>query len=358
MIITIPRLCAWVAIVTAFFFGSLQLGASNVTSSCTVVQPVTDSTSTASNQPSPALAAKLKKTRKYELDRIGQRNMGKGVNLYSLEKERSLGAKMAAAVDLETIAASDGMIKDYLNRLGQKSVRSSDAQFPFIIKVIDSKNPTVFSLPGGFLYIDVGLLLDVDSEAELAGLMAHEIAHSVARHATRIATRRFALDLLLSFPITRMIGPWALPVRQLGMAPIEKKLYRDSEFEADLLGIEYQFAAGYDPQAYVEVLEKLDHDELETHARASNRPKPGFLSRLNQNLAHTYSDYPATEQRILKLQGEISTLLPCRDNYIVDTDEFQEAKAQLGAARLVLERRRPGDKKDGGPVLERHPSSK
>jgi predicted Zn-dependent protease len=263
---------------------------------------------------------------------------------------------MAAAVDMATIAASDEKIKDYLNRLAQKIVRSSDAQFPFIVKVIDSKNPTIFSLPGGYLYVDVGLLLNVDSEAELAGLMAHEIAHSVARHATRLATRRFALDILLSFPISRMIGPWALPARQLGLAPIEKKFFRDSEFEADLLGIEYQFAAGYDPQAYVEVLEKLDHDELETHARASNRPKPGFFNRLNQDLAHTYSDYPATEQRILRLQDEISTLLPCRDNYVVDTDEFQEAKTQLGAARLVLERRHAGDGKNNGPVLERHPS--
>ena len=355
MIITVARLCAWVAIWTTFFLGALQLSASNQSSSCTAVTPATGSTSVPLSEGTPPpVAAKLRKTHKYDFNRIGQRNMGKGANLYSLEKERSLGAKLAATVDMQTISAADGKIKDYLNRLGQKIVRSSDAQFPFTIKVIDSKNPTIFSLPGGFLYIDETLLLSVDSEAELAGLMAHEIAHGVARHATRLATRRFALDLIVSFPIARLIGPWALPARQLGLAPIEKKFSRDSEFEADLLGIEYQFAASYDPQAYLEVLEKLDHDEIET---ASTRPKSGFFGRLNQNLGHTYSDYPATEQRILRLQGEISTLLPCRDNYIVDTDEFQEAKAQLGAAHLVLERRRSGEGKNNGPVLERHPSS-
>ena len=349
---TIRWLCTGVVIWTAFFFGALQVGASNVSPSCTV-KPATGSSSGPSNESAPPLEGKLRKPPKYDINRIGQRNMGKGMNLYSLEKERAFGARMAAAVDMETISASDSKIKDYLSRLGQKIVRSSDAQFPFVIKVIDSKNPTIFSLPGGFLYIDVALLLSVDSEAELTGLMAHEIAHGVARHATRLATRHFALNVLLSFPITRIIGPWALPARQLGLAPIEKKFSRDSEFEADLLGIEYQYAAGYDPQAYLEVLEKLDHDEIETHTRAS---KLGFFAQLNQNIAHSYSDYPATEKRILRLQSAISTLLPCRGDYVVDTDEFQEAKAQLGATRLVLQRRRAGGGKNNGPVLERHPS--
>jgi predicted Zn-dependent protease len=353
---TIPCVCARFAVWTAFFFGVLQVSASSVSSACTAVKPATDPNSRPSNKSAPPSEGELRKLRKYDPSRIGQRSLGKGMNLYSLEKERSLGARMAAAVDRETISASDAKIKDYLNRLGQKIVRSSDAQFPFIIKVIDSKDPTIFSLPGGFLYIDIGLLLNLDSEAELTGLMAHEIAHSVARHGTRLATRHFALNLLLSFPVTRMIGPWALPVRQLGLAPVEKKFFRDSEFEADLLGIEYQYAAGYDPQAYLEALERLDHDEIETRARASNKANPGFLTRLNQNLAHSYSDYPATEQRILRLQTEISTLLPCREDYVVDTDEFQEAKALLGATRLVLERHRASDGKNNGPVLERHPS--
>jgi predicted Zn-dependent protease len=264
---------------------------------------------------------------------------------------------MAAAVNMETRSATDVKTTDYLNRLGQKIVRNSDAQFPFTIQVLDSKNPTIFSLPGGFLYVDVALLLDLDSEAELAGLMAHEIAHAVARHGTRFATRRFALNILLSFPIERIIGPLALPARQIGLAPLEKKFTRGSEFEADLLGIEYQYAAGYDPQAYVEALEKLDNEEIKARAHESNRPKPGFFARLDQHLARLYADYPPTELRIVRLQTEISTLLPCRDYYVVDTDEFQEVKRQLLADRLVLRRRRLGDNSNNGAVLLRHPSS-
>jgi Zn-dependent protease with chaperone function len=347
----------WAAVGLAFAFGILPANASDLPLSCSAttvetrpgaVSPVTLT--------DPGRETNPKNLRKYDVGRIGQRTIGKGLNLYSLEKERSLGARMAAAVDMETRSSTDVKAKDYLNRLGQKIVRNSDAQFPFTVKVLDSKNPTIFSLPGGFLYVDVTLLLDLDSEAELAGLMAHEIAHSVARHGTRLATRSFALNALLSFPIERMIGPLALPARQIGLAPLEKKFARGSEFEADLLGIEYQYAAGYDPQAYIEALEKLDNAEIKERARAKNLPKPGLFARLDQRLAHLYADYPPTELRIARLQTEISTLLPCRDNYVVDTDEFQEVKGQLLADQLVLHRRRPGSS-NNGPVLLRHPSS-
>jgi Zn-dependent protease with chaperone function len=342
-----------------FLFGVLQVNASDVSSSCTAV---TDGRSTSSAALPPQIGirskSKSKHSKKYDVSRIGERNIGKGINLYSLMKERSLGQAKAAEIDSQTRFVTDPEIKDYLTRLGQKIVRKSDAEVPFTIKVIDSKNPTIFSLPGGFLYVDATLILEVDNEAQLAGLIAHEVAHVAARHSTRLATRRYVLDALLTLPVERIIGPAALLAREIGLVPLEKRFNRGSEFEADLLGIEYQYAAGYDPQAYLEALEKLDNTEVQTGARSSHPlPKAGFFRQLSRHMARAYADYPTTESRVLRLQQEISALLPCRDDYVLDTSEFQEVKAQLGADRLLLYRRRPGDSANNGAVLLRHPAS-
>ena len=265
-----------------------------------------------------------------------------------------MGESMAAAVDRQTKAVTDPKIKDYIVRLGQKIVRNSDARIAFTIKVIDSANPTTFSLPGGFLYVDEGLLLDVESEAELVGLMAHEIAHVVARHATRFATRKDALDAL-SIPASRLIGPAGIPARQMGLLPLERKVNRQYEFEADLLGLEYQYALGYDPEAYIRVLEKLDSDGIQKRAReARDNPNPDFVDRMYIHIGRSFSPYPPTEQRIARLQKQIPKLLPCKGDYVVDTSEFQEVKGLLGAQRLVLRRPHAGESSNG-PVLERRP---
>jgi Zn-dependent protease with chaperone function len=299
---------------------------------------------------------KTKNSGKYDVDRIGQRDISKGVNLYSLQKERALGESMAAAIDRRTKFVVDPDINDYVNRVGQKIARNSDAEVPFIIKVIDSPDLNVFSLPGGFLYVDKGLIMEVDSEAELAGLMAHEIAHVAARHATRFATQKSAWNLI-SVPLASL-GPAGLGARQIGPLRL-KKFSRDAELEADLLGMEYQYAAGYDPQAFVDALEKLHSKEIWMRARANAQPKVGFLARmpLPHQIAQAYASYPPTEDRILKVQMEISTLLPGRDDYIFDTSEFQEVKAKIARAdRPILRRHRPGDSLANGPVLHRHPS--
>jgi Zn-dependent protease with chaperone function len=351
---TYARLATW----TFFLICVLQVNALDVSSSCTPAGngPSSDSLSS-TDQAAPGSERKPENPGKYDIDRIGQRNIGKGINLYSLEKERELGEAMAAVIDRQVRFATDPAVKDYVNRLGQKIVRSSDAQVPFSIKVIDSKNPTTFSLPGGFLYIDIALIMDVDDEAELAGLMAHEIAHVTARHATRLATRKDALDLLQSLPVAAIIGPSTVAAGQIGIVPVERKFNREFEYEADLLGVEYQYAAGYDPQAYIDALEKLDSDELQKHARESrNNPKPDWVDRMYIHIGRSFALYPPMEARILRLQSEISKLLPQRNNYVLDTGEFQEVKAQLGAERLVLRRPRHGDSASG-PTLERRPPS-
>lgn len=335
----------------------LRLEASDVPASCPSNGAGHTSRSASSTRPpASGTEAKTKKSGKYDVDCIGQRSIEDGVNLYSLEKERSIGQAMAAAIDLHTKFVDDPDINDYVNRLGQKIARNSDAQVQFTIKVIDSPNFTTFGLPGGFLYVDKGLIMEVDSEAELAALMAHEIAHVAARHATRLATQKSAWNFI-SVPLASL-GPAGLVARQIGPLSL-KKFSRDAELEADLLGMEYQYAAGYDPQAFVDALEKLHSKEIRMRARANAQPKVGFLARmpLPDQIARAYASYPPTEERILKVQMEISTLLPGRDDYVFDTSEFQEVRAKIARAdRPILRRHRPGDSLANGPVLHPHPS--
>jgi len=262
---------------------------------------------------------KRKVPSKYDINHIGDRGVGNGANKYSLERERKLGHALAQDVDLSSKLVTDPMITEYVNRLGQRIVGNSDAQIPVTIKVIESDEINAFTLPGGYLYVDTGLILAADNEAELAGLMAHEVAHVAARHATRTETRmrnwRYA----------------SIPLVFGGLAGVAKpmlfmKFGRDAEQEADLLGLEYEYAAGYDPQAFIQFFERLHTKEKQ-----------------KQNLvAKAFATHPATEDRIRRGQKEISCLLPDKAEYVVDTSEFQEVKARvanLTHKRPVLHRR-------------------
>jgi beta-barrel assembly-enhancing protease len=313
------------------------------------------SPASSTSQPAPGSEEKTEKSGKYDVNRIGQRSIGHGVNVYSLQKERALGEAMASAIDHGTRFVVDPDINEYISRLGQKIARNSDAQVAFTIKVIDSPDLRIFGLPGGFLYVDKGLIMEVDSEAELAGLMAHEIAHVAARHATRFATRKYAWNVL-SIPIACLSGPAALGTKQIGPLTL-KKFSRDAEIEADLLGIEYQYAAGYDPQTFVEALEKLQTKDTQIRARIAKALPAAGKVPLHDQIARAFANYPPTEERIQKAQTEISALLPSRNDYVFDTSEFQEVKAKLAwTDRPILRRHRAGDGPTNGPVLHRLPS--
>jgi len=315
-----------------------------------------DSNSASSTSPSsPISEQKPKKSDKYDVNRIGQRSVGHGVNLYSEQKERALGEALASAIDRGAKFVTDVDVNEYIRRLAQKIVRFSDAEIAFTIKVIDSPGLQIFALPGGFLYVDKGLIMEVDSEAELAGLMAHEIAHVAARHATRFATRRYAWNIL-SIPLTYLSGPASLATREIAPFTL-KKFSRDTEIEADLLGVEYQYAAGYDPQAFVVALEKLHSRDMQIRARVEKALPIVTKVPLRDQIAHVFSNYPPTEERIQKLQTEISEFLPDRNDYVVDTSEFENVKTKLTwANRPILRRHRPGDGPTNGPILRRHPS--
>jgi predicted Zn-dependent protease len=272
---------------------------------------------------------------KYNVSLIGQRNVGSGLDFYSLDREIALGRSLANEVESSAKLVTDPIVTEYVNRIGQNLVRNSDARVPFTIKVLDNEEVNAFALPGGFFYVDSGLILAADNEAELAGVMAHEIAHVAARHATKNMTRAQIWNLA-SVPLIFVGGPVAYAVAEVAGLAVPLgflKFSRDAEREADLLGLEYDYASGYDPQAFVQFFEKLNIE----------KKKPNFVAK-------AFATHPMNVERIEDAQSEIRKYLPDRPEYVVDTSEFQSVKARL----MMLEngRRLGGKSSDPGrPVL-------
>jgi len=273
-------------------------------------------------------------------DQIGNRKVDNGPNLYSIEKEIALGKQLAAEVERQAKIIDDPVIAEYVNRLGQNLVRNSDAKVPFTIKVIDTEDVNAFALPGGFFYVNSGLIMKADSEAELAGVMAHEIAHVAARHGTRQATKS-ELAQLMTIPLI-FYGGWAgFGARQAASVAIPISFLQFSkayESEADKLGLQYMYKAGYDPNAFVDFFEKLQTLE---------KKKPGTMAKV-------FSDHPPTGSRIVAVQKNIQEYLKERPEYVITTSEFNDVKARL----LAMHNRRPDEKMDPNkPRLVRKPGS-
>src|ERR1700719_4204238 len=228
---------------------------------------------------------------KKDPDEIGNRNVSGKVNFYSLEKEIALGKGLAQQVERQAKIINDPVIAEYVNRVGQNLVRNSDAKVPFTIKVIDSEEVNAFALPGGFFFVNSGLILKADNEAELAGVMAHEIGHVAARHGTRQATRGEIAQLGM-IPLIFMGGWTGYGIYQAAsvLVPVGfLKFSRAMESEADLLGLEYMYKAGYDPTAFVDFFEKIETLE---------KRKPGTVAKV-------FSTHPPTDSRIQAAQMRI-----------------------------------------------------
>lgn len=302
----------------------------------------TQNSATASTEPKPIEQKKdvdVKPGSKDDVDAIGNRNMGgKGLgNWYSLEKEIRMGKEFAAQIESSVKLVQDPAVSEYVNRIGQNLVRNSDARVPFTIKVIDSDEINAFALPGGFFYVNSGLILAADDEAEMAGVMAHEIAHVAACHAARQNTRGNIMNMA-SIPLIFVgggIGYAGYEAAGLALPLTYLHFSRNFESEADYLGLQYMYKSGYDPQAFIAFFEKV---------QAQEKKKPGTLAK-------AFATHPQTPDRIEKSQEEISRILPARPQYVVSTSEFDDVKARLAA---IENRRKMVDQKDKNkPSLRR-----
>jgi beta-barrel assembly-enhancing protease len=287
-----------------------------------------------------AWADDKKKNPKDDPDAIGNRDVGTGVNFYSLEKEIAIGKQLAQEVERQAKIIDDPVIAEYVNRVGQNIVRNSDAKVPFTIKVLDTEEINAFALPGGFFFVNSGLILKADNEAELAGVMAHEIAHVAARHGTKQATKADLIQIG-TIPLIFMGGWTGYAIRQgmnLAIPMGFLTFSRAAEREADHLGLQYLYKAGYDPTAFVDFFEKIETLE---------KKKPGTIAKV-------FSTHPMNDDRIKAAQDEIQKDLNPKPEYVVNTSEFNDVKGRLG---MLHNRRKVEPDDPNRPRLRRAPGS-
>jgi predicted Zn-dependent protease len=246
---------------------------------------------------------------------IGNRKVDRGLNFYTIGQEIALGKQLAIEVEKQAKILGDPIVSEYVNRLGQNLVRNSDITFPVAFKVIESDQINAFTLPGGFIFINTGLMKLSANEAELASALAHELGHSAARHATRQASRNKVISMG-TVPLVLLGGLPGLAAQQaarLAMPMAFLKFSREFETEADLLGLEYLWKAGYDPNATIDLFEAMESTE---------RRQPGSVAKL-------FRSHPLTPDRIEKTQKNIDTLLPHRDQYVVNSSEYEDVRTRL-----------------------------
>ncbi|HSR70048.1 MAG TPA: M48 family metallopeptidase [Acidobacteriota bacterium] len=281
-----------------------------------------------------------------DVENIGNRNINGRIaglfpNFVSLEREVQLGAQVAQQFEQTARLVEDPVVVEYVDRVGQEIVRNSDAKVPFVIRVVDTDEVNAFALPGGYFYVNKGLILESDNEAELAGVMAHEIAHVAARHATERMTKGQLLQFA-AIPALFVGGYWTqYGIRSalgMGLNLSLLGITRKSEAEADQLGTQYLWNTGYDPHGFITFFEKL---------QAREKNKPG-------KFASFWRTHPPVDSRIEKVQEEIS-FLPPKDEYILNTSDFEKVKARL----IAMDNKRitPGSGQDEGgskrPTLKR-----
>jgi beta-barrel assembly-enhancing protease len=261
------------------------------------------------------LAGAGKKDSKKDPSGIGSRRVDRGINFYSVQQEIALGKQLEIEVEKQARIVDDPAISEYVNRLGQDLARNSDVTFPVAFKVIESDEINAFTLPGGFIFINTGLIKLSANEAELASALAHELGHSAARHATRQASRNRIASLGL-IPLAVFGGPIGLAAREAVGAVMPMaflRFSREFETEADLLGLEYLWKSGYDPTASIDLFEAMESNE---------RRQPGSVSKL-------FRSHPMTPDRIEKTQKNIDSLLPARNEYVINTSEYEDIRARL-----------------------------
>ena len=254
---------------------------------------------------------------------IGDRNVGNCLNLYSIQKEMALGQQLAREVTRQSKILDDPIISEYVNRVGQNLARNSDAKVPFTFQVIDGDEVNAFALPGGYVFIYTGLIKVASEEDELAGALAHEIAHVAARHMTCQATKSQIAGVAGAIPGVFLGGWTGYAVRQAASAAIPMTFLsftRHDESEADYLGVQYMYAAGYDPTGAIGIFEKLE---------SMLKTKPSAVAKV-------LATHPMDSDRIDRTEKEIQRILPSKPEYLVTTSEYRGMRERL----ITLENRR------------------
>ncbi len=297
-----------------------------------------------------AFAGDDTKNKKNDPNQIGDREVGKCLNFYSVEKEMALGKQLAEEVARQAKIVDDPIVAEFINRLGQNLARNSDAKVPFSFKVVEDDNPNAFAFPGGYIFVHTGLIKIADEEDELAAAMAHEIAHVAARHLTCRATQN-QMARIGTIPLGVLLGGLGgYAARQAANAAIPMTFLsfsRHDESEADYLGVQYMWAAGYDPNGAISIFEKME---------LMQRSQPGAIARL-------LTDHPMDADRIAQTQKEIGAILPSKPDYIVTTSGYKEMRdrlLKLDSRKKAVDpskpqlRRSPDPTDDSRPTLKRH----
>jgi len=277
---------------------------------------------------------------KNDVGQIGTRRVAHR-SIISEEKEIAIGKQYATEIDRSAKIITDPVINEYVNRVAQNIARNSDLKIPLTVKVIDSPGINAFALPGGFLYVNSGLLLTADEESQVAGVIAHEVAHVAARHwastMTKATILQYAMIPLIFTPMSYGVYYGVLEAYMNGVPLAFLKFSRADEAEADYLGLQYLYKAGYDPSSYLTVFSNVIDEE---------RRSPGSVPKV-------FMDHPPTPDRIIQLDQEIKTVLPPREQSLVSTSEFNDVKARLQA---VINNRRKGQE-ENQPTLRKRESS-
>jgi len=278
---------------------------------------------------------------KNDPSRIGDRDVGKCLNFYSVEREMAWGKQLSDEVARESKIDDDPILSEFVNRVGQNLARNSDAKTPFVFRVIDGEEMNAFALPGGYVFVYTGLIKLASDEDEFAGALAHEIAHVAARHMTCRASQAQVANVASIIPGIFLGGLGGLAARQAANAAIPMTFLsfsRHDESEADFLGVQYMYAAGYDPTGAVSILEKLE---------ALQKTKPGVVAKV-------LATHPMSSDRIGKTEEEIQRILPAKPEYVVTTSEYRRVRERLIARESGPKADDLRAKPDDRPTLKRH----
>ena len=277
------------------------------------------------------------KDKKKDVDAIGDRKVAHR-SIISQEKEIAAGKQYATEIDHTAKMVTDPVVNEFVNRLAQNIARNSDLTIPLSVKVIDDPSLNAFALPGGFLYVNSGLLLAADEEAQVAGVVAHEIAHAAARHwasqMTKATLLQYIMIPLIFVPMSYPVYIGASQALNFGIPIAFMKFNRSAEAEADMLGLQYMYKAGYDPSAYVSFFSKIIEQD---------RRSPGSVPTV-------FASHPPTPERIVASEREIKEILPKKPQYLVSTSEFDDVKGRL---QSIMSMKRKTDKKEGPTLRKR-----